>query len=167
IVNFFRSCGHQQMVWIDLNEPDVMYSLAPVSFWEEEGVYVGNIDDGRQYPLVSVYTRIDAPLNEPEENYLSRLKIFELAHKLEIPAELFFDFYLTEDNDESYFIGAGQVFFAPIYLVSETSDKIVLASEVIHWQSQEISDAVIMIEKIGDEWVRTTSLVEYDMFPDL
>ncbi len=150
-----------ELFWLDINDPDQMYAEWLVG--STNGLlYAGD----RKNHETPVLTKTDAPPNEPEENFLSIYKLYEMSRDYGIDLELLIDIeresnieYEGEEitiplrHDDWYQ-------FYPVYLVSESPDRLEFKTQVgnLIFENSEIG-ARYTIEKIGGEWVRT---VEFD-----
>jgi hypothetical protein len=158
------------LLWLDKNKPDILY---------EEGILSGGGDDRHRYIFesfsesynnladmnleINTLTRTDAPINQPENGFMSRLRLYEIMRDYDIPAELIYHIsYDVEDAlyDMIHMNGFFDTF--PIYLIFESPNKLVFKS-VIHltwfdytvseWKTDSV-EFTYTLEKINGEWVR-------------
>jgi len=146
------------LFWLDINEPDIMYckevdgsKQSGFSFWGNN-VYK---DEGFN---TNFLTRTDAPINEPQNNYLSPFRLTEKAEELGVEYNMLT--YINE-FDEYHFYRDWRHYYHPVYLISESSDRLVLKSQIGYAFGMKPSvDITYTLEKADGEWVRT---VEADM----
>jgi len=162
----FTSGGAGQLYWIDTNSPDKMYYIMDISGYDGEYHLAGNI----KYQPYRVYTKTDAPINEPENGFISRLKLDELTNKYDINPYLFTDINQEEKGglwlhrDDNYIN-------RPIYLISEEPEKIVVKTFVHGEVNRTLEDGssytiaegevgvTVTVKKIEGEW---ESYYEFD-----
>jgi len=168
IVNVFTAGGAGQLYWIDTDSPDVMYGINDVGGYDEEFDLGGNI---MWQPYMHVFTRTDAPINEPENGYTSRLKLAEIVHDYGINSYLFTDIYQEEKNGVT--LSRDDLYFdRPIYMISQTADEFVFKTSVYgevettltdgsrYTLFNNIVDVTVTLKKIGGEWERTLQFDE-------
>lgn len=152
------------LFWLDINDPDRMYQ-------EYAGGYARNQllfhefqrENDHKTPVL---TKTDTPPNEPAENFLSIYKLYEMSREYGIDLELLID---IEREAEIEYDGRKMTArllhddwyqFFPVYLVSESPDKLELKTRVGNLLFENLEIGVrYTLEKVGGEWVRT---VEYD-----
>lgn len=101
--------------------------------------------------------KTDALPNEPEENFLSIYKLYEMSRDYGIDIELLVDIE-HESNDGGITLYHDDWYqFYPVYLVSESNDKIVIQTTVgnIIETDMEPIEVICTFEKTDGEWVRT------------
>jgi len=156
IVSVRASFAGATIIWIDTNNPNILYYNG-FGYGPDDGYYtVYNINRIDSYPKVTFLTKTDAPINQPENGYLSSLRLRELADEHEIEWEM-----LThiDDFDEYYLWRSEWEEKYPIYLISESHDKLVLKSQLGQWlYGEEKVDIIYTIEKVNGEWVRTVEI---------
>lgn len=137
------------LFWIDRNDPEYMYAEHFTMWLGTRISFNGSGAAEGKAPVV--LTKTAAPPNEPEENFLSVFKLFDLSREYGIDDSLLTElewgsFY--RDNNYNY---------APIYLVSEAPKKLVLKTTLENhsWVTDESGGAVYTLEKVNGEWVRT------------
>jgi hypothetical protein len=138
------------ILWLDINDPDILYA--------EE------FDPGNQSYLkleseVNYLTRTDAPINQPENGFMSRLRLYEIMRDYDIPAELiFYVDYMSEDSTRRIYTNGAFCTF-PIYLVLQEPDKFVFkSSSIIIFVDDFYIDFTYTLEKTNGEWVRTVDV---------
>jgi hypothetical protein len=143
--------------WLDMNNPNTMY-------WE--WLY-GGYNNIYRFPSyiekeIRYLTKTDAPINEPENGYMSRLRLYELMTEYDIDFEMIFriehDVYVR--GQYLLFIMNGGFCTFPIYLISEEPDKLVFESELMYGYGFAYMDVTYTIERINGEWVRTIEVDE-------
>jgi len=164
----FINGGLGQLYWMDINSPDVMYTVKDVSGYDEEYDLAGNI---KWQPYCQVYRKKAAPVNEPQNGYTSRLKLAEIEHDYEMNSYLFTDITQEEKNgitlhrDDTYFDRA-------IYMITQEADEFVfrtsvhgevkttLANGSTYMLFENEVDVVVTLRKIDGEWERTLQFDE-------
>jgi hypothetical protein len=162
-----------EILWLDINEPDILYSEW-VNGGDELGYIFMNLSD-KIYPLdpnhqISFLTRTDAPIAEPDNNFMSRLRLHEIMRDYGIDSHMIFNIeYMMYIEDHPRFNPEQPAFFQmnggfgtfPIYLISEGPGKLVFKSRLMYgYGFSFIEDVIYTIEKINDVWERT---VEFDL----
>ena len=154
------SIGVASIHWVDMNDPDTMYIA-----WGSADSY-GTIrlrdDNGTAevIPAVYVLKKSDAPLNQPEENFLSIFKLYDMAKDHGIDFDLLVDMeFRYETADTGYLLQHNDdIQFYPVYLVSENADKLELRTKIGYkgYFGDELEmDIRYTVEKIDGEWIRT------------
>lgn len=146
------------ILWLDINEPNIMYKTAINGNYlyvvtEEYFNKSDNPNNG-----INIFTKTDAPVNEPENNYMSRLRLYEIMQEYEIDFEtLFIIRHTIYDAEERphYFIMDGGFNTFPIYLISEATDKLVFKSEMMSGYGDAYIDVTYTIERKNGKWDRT------------
>jgi len=141
--------------WLDIDEPGIMYCMEVVG-----GNDIGfntwySIFDGEDFNI-SFLLKTDEPINQPENGYLSILRIRELSEKYNIAREML----TTIDDYSEYSLWLDEMYTNyPIYLISESPEELVLKSQLGQWLfGEEKVDIVYTIEKVNGEWVRTVEI---------
>ncbi len=146
----------KSIFWIDLNDPNTMYTES-----ENSGIILRK--DYSKEIAPAILTKSDAPINNPDNNYLSIFRLYEMSrdHKIDfnmlvnIEHKIYFEQADTDINishDDWYQ-------FYPVYLVSESEDKIKLKTKVgnIIYDDSE-AEAECAFERIDGEWKRKVLL---------
>jgi len=144
--------------WININNPDTMYiawgGVDELNWlWSRE-------KDGSPSEFSAVYTltKTDAPISEPEENFLSIYKLLEMSRDYGINLEMLTDITFTEETDTGILSLCHDAYanFFPVYLVSQSPDKLELKTQVGNAYIEDSEkDVSYTIEKINGEWIRT------------
>lgn len=170
-----NSNAEMLIFWMDTNSPDIMYADLSNGGW----LFFYSTFSTDYKP--TVLTKTDAPVNPPEENFLSIYKLYEMSRDYGI------DFYMLLDieydtrifiDEDSYFeTENGWVFakllhddwyqFYPVYLVSEAPDKLEFKTRIgnIGYEMFDIStelDVEYTIEKTDGKWIRTVKIIYSD-----
>ena len=154
IVTDFINGGLHTILWMDINEPDILYSMQDLSYFEE-GFIVGNTVH-EWSPRIGIMVRADMPINEPQDGFLSHLRLLEIAEKHEINFEMLASF----SKPYGQIVNVGGVYYqGELFLVSESIDKFVLRADIYEW-SEFLYSAICTFERTNDEWKQT---VEVDM----
>jgi|GEM_PF-4482271 len=136
--------GGSRIRWIDINNPGTMYETLGGIY--ENVLYVESVDDD----YTDVYTRTDAPLEQPKDGYLCQLRCMEMAREYGFNYKMFEfveygDYYTPNHGGRDY----------PIYLISEAPEKIVFKTTVGEWTedgSMNSIEVICTIYKDGGEW---------------
>lgn len=155
-----------EIFWMDINYPDIMYA---------DDLNGGHDDIENWKP--NILTKTDSPINEPEENFLSIYKLYEMSRDYGIDFDMLVDIEYDTDiyiGDDSYFVTHdGMVWakllhddwyqFYPVYLVSEAPDRLEFKTRIgnIMYDNSEI-DAEYTIVKINGKWSRNVKLTLSD-----
>jgi hypothetical protein len=134
--------------WLNINEPDVLYVQGGYSNSNGEIKAFNINNDSSIIYTTQVLTKTNIPINEAEDNFLSRLKLFEL--KMEYDIEHLFretDYFL----DDYYFILYNQ----PTYLLSATSNELLLKTRLVFGYGSAFLDVIYEIKNIDGEWIHT------------
>lgn len=146
--------AEKRLFWLDKNDPERMYEEA-----SEGGGQLYQFQ--RKDHKTAVFTKTDAPPNEPENNYLSRIRLRELSrdYGIDIHEMIYIDCITDREVDgekTTVHLDAG---YYPKYLISEAPDRLELKTSVGNGFLDVVFDARVTFEKVGGEWVRT---VEFD-----
>ncbi|MGN0619529.1 MAG: hypothetical protein ACI4J7_10975 [Ruminiclostridium sp.] len=161
-VIFFERYGNAsaELFWVDINEPDIMYFETYHHENADTDIFELYFEDGTPYKT-NYYTKTETPVNHPEESFLSYYKLSEMSRDYGIDFNMLvnidYDYEKGNPPSESkYLYHSGHYEFYPVYLVSESVDKLVFKTKVgnVMEQNSEI-DTTYTIEKVGSEWVRT------------
>lgn len=141
------------LCWLDRNEPGRMYAVdcAPMQIhqyaWFNDGI--------------AVLTKTDTPPNEPENNYLSDIRLRELSRKygIDILEMIYIHCETDREEDGKKTTVHMDADIYPKYLISEAPEKVVLKMRVGNPYEKVAIDAWCTFEKVDGEWVRT---VEFD-----
>jgi hypothetical protein len=156
----FRNGGHatQYIYWLDISEPDIMHYIEVAATGDNSSViYWYNVYEDEGF-TTNFVTKTDTPIKEPENRFLSILRLYEIERDYGINRDLLFEYrYIVDD----YYHFTMNYFFSPSpkYLISQSPDKLVLKSSISYFWEHFI-DIEYTLEKINGEWVRT---VEVDM----
>lgn len=146
------------IIWIDLDEPDTIYMVwggigSNHCLWSEgESELVS--------PALVVYTlkKTNEPLNEPEEDFLSIFKLYEMAKEYGIDPELLVKIKYEIDGTILYHDDWGDLY--PMYLVSKSDNEIVIRTSVgnVLETEKEPVEVLCTFERIDGEWSRRVEL---------
>lgn len=148
-----------KIFWIGINDPDTMYTDSLSSFVLHGGYSEGNVP--------TALTKSETPSNEPENNYLSVFRLYEMSEKYGIDFEklIYIEYDLGEDYEENpglYIFHDDWYQFYPVYLVSESEElielKTRLGSESDKNAGAEAECTFQRIEGIVGKWKRTVNL---------
>lgn len=146
------SCLH----WLDMDNPHTMY-IAWGGVTENNWLWTRN-EDGvvSKIPVVYSLTKTDIPPNEPEENFLSIFKLYEISRDYGIDWDMLvhIEYNREEDSGIRYRVHNDSYDFYPVYLVSEAPDKLEFKTQVGN-RYVECIDIKYTIEKIDGKWTRT------------
>lgn len=150
------------LFWLDINEPGIMYRES----------YNGNYLFGYLFEdhKTGILTKTDTPVNQPENNYISAIRLLEISKHYGIDMAMLTDirYYtdvLYENKEISIYLTHNRWYSSyPVYLVSEAQDKLELKTQIGNGYYPELEelDAEYTIEKIGAEWKRTVRVTLWD-----
>lgn len=157
------------LFWIDINHPDVMYTEHGGADSGDTYFYLYPPSENTENYKTTFLTKTDAEPNEPENNYLSVFKLYEMSKTYGIDFDMLVD--IAYRNEEYYHILHDDWFqFYPVYLVSESEDKLEFKTVMgnvgfINAVNEGIGEFPITytIEKTNGEWVRTLSPENTDL----
>ena len=159
-------CGDYQasyyVLWLDINNSNIMYGEIMEGNHGYSNVFTrlcvkkdlkDNID-------INIFTKINSAVNEPENGYMSRLRLYELMEEYDIDFEMIFKIEYkayTEYTGEQphFFVMDGDFNTLPIYIISEELNKFVFKSKLMWGYGFAYIDVIYTIEKVNGEWVRT------------
>ena len=155
-------CGSpvgSSILWVDMNDPETMYiswgGLGEYnSFWSRN-------EDGSasSTPVIYSLKKSDIPPNEPEENFLSIFKLYEMSRDYGIDFDVLVNFDgISEDATETVYHD-DKAHFYPVYLVSESADKLEFKTQAgnVYVENSELPVSYT-IEKIDGNWLRTVDI---------
>jgi hypothetical protein len=153
--------------WLDINEPDILYSEGVFGGWNEGHTFF-NLSMARSgdenFNLnhqINFLTRTDTPINQPQNGFMSRLRLHEIMRDYNINFDMLFDIRHIETVGGQFlhFVMDGYYNTFPIYLISEEADRLVFKSEL--WQFRySFVDVTYTLEKADGEWIRTININE-------
>ncbi|MCL2633836.1 MAG: hypothetical protein FWD34_04900 [Oscillospiraceae bacterium] len=147
--------------WIDYENPDIMYYTSAYNddrLKEQYGYVFRNFQFENGEFTVITYKRTTDPIAEPQDGYLSWLRLQEITAEYDISWNMLTQITLTNAEDWEFFHN-DHIWFYPVYLVSESPDKLVLSTMVGTGFFEHEIDITYTIEKINGEWVRTVEEV--------
>ncbi|MCL2087529.1 MAG: hypothetical protein FWH05_08075 [Oscillospiraceae bacterium] len=147
--------------WLNIDNPGVMYCAeVSATHVDDAGVeyYTGYDINNFQNFNINILTKTDLPINQPENNFLSTLRLYEFSDYYEIERNLLFNIEYTSQAGIRF--SKGQFVQTPTYLVSEESEKLVFRSTLInpYYENGNI-DIIYTIEKENDSWVRELEIL--------
>lgn len=141
--------------WLDMDNPNVMYT-APFYMAHETGYFTYREITSD----VHILKRNTAVPSEPADGFLSIFKLHEMArdHGVDFDLLTYIDYGMI---DGTYYLHSATYDFYPMYLVSESDDKIVIRTSVGNLMETDLKpiNVICTFEKTDGEWVRT---VEFD-----
>lgn len=134
------------LYWLDINDPNILYETegAPGGFPQ------GILTDENGFPNVWILHKNDAEPNEPQNNYLSVYRLREMAQKYGIDYSMLVD---VELETGAYYHDS-RFYFYPMYLVSETDERIEIVTQAGDVYSDDPDDIRIILQKTDGEWTR-------------
>ena len=146
--------GDAHVLWLDMANPDVMYTAA---FLMRNGLGVFTLEGITSD--VHALTKNDAAPSEPTDGFLSIFKLHEMVRDYGMD----FDLLTNIDYgfiDGKYFLHSATYDFYPMYLVSETDDKIAIRTSVGNIGSIDLKpiDVICTFERVDGEWNRNVEL---------
>lgn len=137
--------------WLETDAPDIMYMVG----LEWSGWLLVD-DPSFEYAIV----KTDASANDPADSFLSVFKLHEMArdHGMEFDLLTNIDYGFI---DGKHIHHNATYDFYPMYLVSETDDKIVLRTSVGNIGTTDLKpiDVICTFERVGGEWNRSVELI--------
>lgn len=141
--------------WISLDEPDTLYTAwggtmnSPLWSRNESGEYSNE-------PVVYILRKTNEPLNEPENDFLSIFKLYEMAKEYGIDPELLVKIKYEIDGTILYHDDWAQLY--PMYLVSESDNEIIIRTSVGSVYETEIEPIEVLctFERTDGEWNRSS-----------
>ena len=137
------------LFWLDITAPNTMY----VELLGKDQLIGYSYENHK----TDILMKTDALPNEPEENFLSIYKLYEMSRDYGIDIELLVDIEHESNDDGLKLYHDDWYQFYPVYLVSESNDKIVIQTTVgnIIETDMEPIEVICTFEKTDGEWVRT------------
>ena len=159
--------------WLDINEPQKMYTEwiqgghnTPYYFPSLGTVYNPNTYSNERIPTENIEIKFliktDSLINEPENGYMSRLRLFELMEKYGLEYDLIFliEYKLYDENEVPFYFVMNDFSLFPVYLISQVPDKLMFKSKLMAGYGSAYVDVIYTIEKINDKWER---IEEFDL----
>jgi hypothetical protein len=142
------------MFWVAFDNPNTLYYIhAPVSnAWlskESDPLCLTAL-----HANTIVYTRTDMLIAEPDDNYLSWLRLLEISMDYNISLNMLTDIEIEIEN-QKYMRHYWGFWSQPVFLISEAPDKLVLRTTAKTGMLDDEIELIYTIEKINGEWVRT------------
>ena len=147
--------GGPMVYWLDMNDPETLY----YAYGEVEN-WLWSTNKEETEPVVSSLKKSDLPPNEPEDGFLSIFKLYDMSQDYGI------DFYLLvemtfgyEAEGSSYLLSHnGYALFYPVYLVSESADRLDLKTKIGTGLDEDPEIEVsYTFERSDGMWTRTVS----------
>ena len=143
------------LFWLDTNQPDTLYCIpyypSHVSFKPFVSI------SGNAEP--AVYKKTSAPINEPQNGFLSVYRLYELSREYGIDFDMLVNIEYDDKSGEMLYHDDWYQFYS-IYLVSEAPEKLVLNTLLGNAMAAAKEVEVnITFEKIGGEWERKVDIV--------
>lgn len=136
------------LFWLDITAPDTMYA----ELLSKDQL----IGYGYENHKTDILMKTDALPNDPEENFLSIYKLYEMSRDYDIDIDMLINIeHESEDGTITLYHDDWYQFY-PVYLVSEAPEKLEFKTQVgnVYSESSEV-DVNYTLEKVNDEWVRT------------
>jgi hypothetical protein len=145
IITDYNAGGVRETVWVDINNPAVMY----MNF----DYVAGNINTGDVF--YRALTKMDKPLEEPQDGFISILMKREIVRDYEIDPDLFYNINLVLEDGRLLYTDE-RIFGAALYLISEAPEKLVFKGLLFVSQgTNDVEEILLTFEKTDGEWVRT------------
>lgn len=144
------------LFWLDTNQPDTLYCIpyypSHVSFKPFVSI------SGNAEP--AVYKKTSAPINEPQNGFLSVYRLYELSREYGIDFDMLVNIEYDDKSGEMLYHDDRYQFY-PMYLVSEAPEKLVLNTLLgnVMAAAEEV-EVNITFEKIGGVWKRNVALAD-------
>lgn len=155
--------------WIDTNTPSYMYIASiknPLiiddvlrkenSSSVDENNFVFS-DSDKNTPVYTL-TKTNIVPNEPKNGFLSIFKVYEMAEDYGIDINDLMDIDFTDSDSHPFFNHDEKENFYPVYLISESSDRLEFVTQLSSDLGYEEMCAKYTLEKINGQWVRTSVL---------
>lgn len=168
-----RNIDGNNLFWLDINKPDVIYG---VSFVYESGEDIivmpfghNYYDDFPEAQKIHILYKTDEEIYDPADGTLGVQDIHSLEYKYGIP---FHDLVVIDYNEEMgyeppderclYLWHDAWYNFNPMYLISESSDKVEIKTSVSgdDGETEKTLTAYMTFEKSNGEWTRTVTFEE-------
>lgn len=147
--------AESELFWLDTDFPDTMY-------YEP---YNGNwlYDAGGNNHQTAVYSRTAAPINAPEESFLSIYRLREISRDYGIDIDMLLNIEYNDKNSGEMLLHDDWYQFYPTYLLSEEPNRLVLKTTVgnVMAETEEI-EVTCTIEKADGVWTRTEEFAVSD-----
>jgi hypothetical protein len=144
--------GPNYYYWLDMNEPDIL-------FYQTNRTSPHLVADYK----TAYFTKTDAPLNQPEDGFLTWFRERELAAAYGINPEMLTGVeFLHEESGRVLNRNARWRHFE-MYLISESPEKLIFNApldDCVGMSPTYIADAIVTLDKINGEWVRTIEVNE-------
>ena len=142
------------LFWLDMNDPKIMYTTHG-SFGSKYSQLWTDADG--EEPVVAKLKKSYLAPNEPEKSFMSIFRLREISRDygidLSLLTDLGFDYY---EDDRSYWLCHDNMMsFFPVFLISESPDKLEFTTTVCAGYDNIAADASFTVERINGEWVRT------------
>lgn len=143
--------AESELFWLDISSPDTMYYEPFNGDW----LYAVGKDNHK----TAVYSKTTAPVNTPENDFLSIYKLREISRDYGIDLDMLLNIEYNDKNSGEVLLHDDWYYFYPVYLFSEEQDKLVLNTTLGN-AAGEIGKAQVTytIEKVGGEWTRNEEI---------
>lgn len=142
--------AESELFWLDTNSPDTMY-YEP---FNGDNMYAVSVDNHE----TAVYSKTTAPVNTPENNFLSIYKLREISRDYGIDSDMLLN---IEYNDKTKTLMHDDWYqFYPVYLISEAENELVFRTKVGNIATEVELPIVYTLSKNGDTWQVTDLSVE-------
>lgn len=158
--------GMPEVFWMDINKPDILYRTgelvpAPAFGVDDErltdGFAASYIQQNERDPYYFTYTKTTDPVNEPQNNFVSNLRLREMAEQYGIDYSMLA--YITYTNEKEQEFRHDDFFYSGIYLVSEEPDKLVFSTVLsLFYSAIETLNITYTVQKTNGVWERTIAV---------
>lgn len=150
----YGGSGGGTVYWLDTEKPDTLYG-AYGGWGEHDFIY----SDEKDVPMVWSHTKTSTLTSTSAEGYLSILKLRELARDHGIEPDMLYNIEYENGSGTERLYHDDWYQFYPVYLVSETADRLTLKTTVGNAYSlYERADVLLTLEKSGGVWTRTVEI---------
>jgi len=150
------ACG---VYWLDTDNPDIMY------YEEVYGILDGDYGScfGLSYNFnkdgnyqINRFTKTDLPVNQPENGFLSKLRLREIAQKYGIEYDMLVEMEYADADKQIFIFHDNNLQAFPVYLVSESENKLVFKTQMgnVGYDGRGNVDVIYTVEKTDGEWAR-------------
>ncbi|MCL2638210.1 MAG: hypothetical protein FWD48_07535 [Oscillospiraceae bacterium] len=147
------SGGPDYYYWINMNEPDILFFQTK---------WVTTLHNTVDYET-AYFTKTDAPLDYPEDGYLTWFREWEITRTYDIDPEMLTDIEFFHEKSGEVLNREGGWRHFNIYLIYETPEKLIFnvpLDDCVGMTPTYTANAIVTLEKTDGEWVRTIEVNE-------
>lgn len=153
--------------WLDTDNPSLMYISSvknpliideylgnDTGIAEAEDVFVFSASE-KKSPVYTL-TKTNIVPNEPQNGFLSIFKLHEMAEAYGMDIDTLTDIHFDDSSDNSFFCRDLKENYYPMYLISESTDKLTFIAQVNNDAYEQMA-ALFSLEKIDGQWTQSTA----------